>query len=277
LPELEERLHQEGIDDNALLRWTRLPFGWQSFPYFALRMLARALEIVTGAPDDANSAFAWAEVQMNLPGMDSYDPGLPRIQHVRADGLLAALILAYFDDGRVFGPTRKLVMRALCQVTAGIQHLGNQDATRKWCPVSTWPGAWAGSVTYADQDAARKLVTQAKWDKTKDFLNWVQDHMNEGRPMGTFFCSCTGFLLHVMDTYDIARCYLQGFFLAQNAWWGDQDDAGYKRQPRTLSHSESVYEHCDADLSEGMELLEGQVFDNLCFIEALDDSLTEEG
>jgi len=76
-----------------------LPFGWQSSPYFALRMLARALEIVKGAPDDVKSAFAWAEVQLNLPGMESYDPGLPQVWHIRTDGLFTALILSYFDDG----------------------------------------------------------------------------------------------------------------------------------------------------------------------------------
>jgi len=75
------------------------------------------------------------------------------------------------------------------------------------------------------------LVTQAKWDKMKDFLNWVQDHMDKGKPMDkAFFRSHTGFLLHVLDTYDIAQCYLQGFFLAQNAWHEDWDDAGYKQQ-----------------------------------------------
>jgi len=68
------------------------------------------------------------------------------------------------------------------------------------------------------------------------------------------------------------------YLVAQNAWRGDQDDAGNnKRQLRTWSHSDSVYEPCDADFSEEMELLEEQVFDNLHFIEALDDSLIEEG
>jgi len=76
-------------------------------------MLARALEIVIGAPDDENSAFAWAEVQLNLPKMESYDPGLPRVRHIRADGLLAALILSYFDDGCVFGLVQELAVKPL--------------------------------------------------------------------------------------------------------------------------------------------------------------------
>jgi len=80
---------------------------------FVKKMLARALEIVKGAPDDEKSAIAWAEVQLNLPSMDSYDPGLARIRRVQADGLLAALILSYFDNGWVFGPMCELAMKAL--------------------------------------------------------------------------------------------------------------------------------------------------------------------
>jgi hypothetical protein len=46
-----------------------------------------------GAPDDEDSAFAWAMVEMNLPSMVGYDPGKPRVHQVRADGLVVAFLM----------------------------------------------------------------------------------------------------------------------------------------------------------------------------------------
>ena len=52
-PAIVELLRLKGVECNGYLRWYRLPFGWQSSPYQALRMLARALKTAMGAPDDA--------------------------------------------------------------------------------------------------------------------------------------------------------------------------------------------------------------------------------
>jgi hypothetical protein len=54
---LVRKLRAEGFEVQELMRWCRLVFGWQSSPYFALRMLARATEIAKGAPDDPSSVF----------------------------------------------------------------------------------------------------------------------------------------------------------------------------------------------------------------------------
>ncbi len=192
-------------------------------------MLARALEMAMGAPDDEDNPFAWATVEMNLPGMTGYDPGKPRVRRLRADGLIAAFIVSYFDDGRVAAPLKTLAEQALRRATSELQYLGNQDAARKRRPVSLRPGAWAGSVTYADQHAARKLISQKKWDRTKSDLCWFDDHVQNGLPMDRkTFRSKTGYLLHVMDTYDVGVPYLQGFFLSLNSWRRDRDCEGYR-------------------------------------------------
>ena len=139
--------------------------------------------------------------------------------------------MSYFDDGRVSAALKALAEQALRQATSMIQYLGNQDAPRKRRGVSTRPGAWAGSVTYTDQRAARKLISQKKWDRTKDDLNWVAVNIENGSPMDRkLFRSKTGFLLHVMDTYDIGAPYLQGFFLSLNSWRSDRNTDGYKMQ-----------------------------------------------
>ena len=79
----------------------------------ALRMLAQALEIVMRDPRDQMSAFAWVGVQLNLPGMEDYDPGLPRVHQIWHDHLIAAILRSYFDDCQVAGPTRYIAERAL--------------------------------------------------------------------------------------------------------------------------------------------------------------------
>lgn len=99
------------------------------------------------------------------------------------DGLIAVIIISYFDDGQVAGPNTYLVEQALRQVVAGIQYLGNQDAPRKRQAVSKRPGTWAGSVTYTDQWTPHKLLTQLIWDKAKGALRWVAFHIQEEMPM----------------------------------------------------------------------------------------------
>jgi len=65
--ELVGRLRAESIEVEDIMRWCRLPFGWQAAPYQALHMLARLFEIGKGRPDDAGSAFAWRRTKLNLP------------------------------------------------------------------------------------------------------------------------------------------------------------------------------------------------------------------
>ena len=257
-PELLKELEDAGIEvSGGYLRWTRLPFGWQSSPYLALRMLARALEIACRDPADTTSAFAFCRVEMNLPGSTTYQAGIPRVRRIRIDGLIAVILISYFDDGRVAGPNIYLAEQALRQVVAGIQYLGNQDAARKRRAVSKRPGAWAGSVTYTDQETPRKLLTQLKWDKAKAALSWVAFHIQEESPMDrSKFRSKTGFLNHVVETYDIAAPYMQGFYLSENSWRDNRDPQGYRiRVTESDPKNESDDESEDELFNETQEFL----------------------
>ena len=69
-------------------------------------MLARALEQAKGDPAETANAFGWERVALNLPGDPLYNPGRPRVMKLRSDGLLAADIVTFYDDGRVFGATK---------------------------------------------------------------------------------------------------------------------------------------------------------------------------
>jgi hypothetical protein len=191
-------------------------------------MLSRALEIVMGDPDDESSAFAWSTVELNLPGMREYDLGKPRVQKLRVDFLLAVLLLVYFDDGRIAGPTKVLCRKALRQVASRLQHLGNQEAARKRRGESQRAGAWAGDITFLDQGVPRKLMTQMKWDKTVAILDWIMEHISNGVGMPRrAFRSKTGFLLHMATTYNPIEPYLQGLFVSKSSWRADLDVAGY--------------------------------------------------
>ena len=227
---LVDELRAEGLHVDRFMRWSRLVFGWQSSPYFALRMLARAIELVKGNPSDQSNAFSWAEVVLNLPGDPLYDPGRPRVMKRRIDGLLAADVVSFYDDGRVFGPTELLAKQALRQATSRLQFLGNQDAARKRRPLSQRPGAWAGGVAYTDQGLVRKFVTQSKWDKAKAFLDWVETAVLQGAQGldRARFLSGTGFLVHMSMTYDFIQPYLKGFHLSADAWRSNRNEGGWK-------------------------------------------------
>jgi len=121
-------------------------------------------------------------------------------------------------------------VRAAHQVSSGIQYYGEQDSLQKCRPVSQRPGAWAGAIVYTDQGLVRKFISQKKWDKLREYIWWFDEHLQSGEPMGQKeFESKVGFLIHVVETYDFAKPYLQGFYLLLYAHCcGARDSQGYK-------------------------------------------------
>jgi hypothetical protein len=228
---LRSKFIKEGWSIPKYMRWTRLVFGWQSSPYMALRMFARALEFAKGDPNDTNNAFHWDDIVLNLPGMKDYDPGRPRVMKL-THGILSADLVTFYDDGRVFGSTEEAAHQAIRQITSRLQYLGNQDAARKRRAVSQRPGAWAGGVAYSDQNLLRKFISQVKWDKTKQFLAWVWEclEINGGQLERTKFCSGKGFLVHVSLCYDFMLPYMKGFHLSENLWRANRDQDGWKEK-----------------------------------------------
>jgi hypothetical protein len=229
--ETVRRLVSEGLAVEPLMRWSRLVFGWQSSPYLALRMLARALEIAVETTGD--NVFQIHQVRLNLPGQSDYDPSQPRLVKLRANGDTSADIIVYFDDAHVFGPTEETAQLGMRQVTSRIQYLGNQDAARKRRAVSRRPSAWAGGIVYTDQGLMRKLISQAKWDKVKAFLAEVRGAFDEDTEIQRArFLSGTGFLLHVAQTYEFMQPYLKSFHLAIEAWRVGRGTDGWKELER---------------------------------------------
>jgi hypothetical protein len=215
------------------LCFNRLVFGSANSPYYALRMHTRGIELAKRAPDDSASAFSWATVELNLPGMEFYGPSKPRVCQLRADGQTAADVMSFYDDVRPFGLNEQIARAATHQIASRIQHLGVQDATRKQSEVTQRPGAGAGSIVYTEQGLVCKFVSQEKWDKLKWHLSWFCDHLEARREMDRQLLALrVGFLLHVVDTYDFVKQYLQGFFISYYAHLEDRDVAGYRRNEK---------------------------------------------
>ena len=234
------------------MRWGRLPFGWQSAPYFALRMTQRALEFCVGPPDAPDNAFVVASVVLNLPGAPDYDPSRPRVLRLAPDGTLASALVGYFDDGRVVAPTQARTEQALRQVCSRLQFLGIQDAARKRASVLLRGRAWAGGVIFSDQALLRKLVTQIKWDKGRDILSRLSDDLSAvGHFDRTRFRSDKGFLLHLAGTYDFMFPFLRGFHLSEETWREDRDAEGWKMvlHPDDHAHNDDS-DSDDESLSE---------------------------
>lgn len=224
-PELVSELRALGYDVAPFMRWARCPFGWQSAPYAAVRMMMRSVELAMGdLRDDPANPFAFSSVCLNLPGMADYDPSLPRIRLLRHDGLVAVILLMFVDDGRLAGPL-SLIYKAIRQVIAHLQANGNQDAARKREAPEQRGRVWIGALCLADQGLVRVTVATKKWRKAQTFLAALP---SVGSPFDrNAFRSGLGFLIHLGSVYDFISPYLKAFHLALQAWRPDRDSNGW--------------------------------------------------
>jgi hypothetical protein len=94
---------------SVMMQFCRLDFGWTCAPYFACRMMMRAVELAKKHPENQKSAFAWSSVGLNLPGTDGYNPTKPWVRKLRADGTKASDALFFVDDGRVIDQLARYV------------------------------------------------------------------------------------------------------------------------------------------------------------------------
>jgi hypothetical protein len=73
------------------------------------------------------------------------------------------------------------------------------------------------------------MLSQAKWDRAKEFLAWLHLAISEGEPIQhQRFRSGKGFLVHVSQTYDFVTPYLKGFHLSEDGWRPGRDRDGWQ-------------------------------------------------
>ena len=126
--------------------------------------------------------FHWSTVKLNLPGMPSFDPSMPRVYKWNPQShAIACDCITYVDDTRTVGPTMDLLQRATHQIESRMAYLGLQDATRKRRPASQTPGEWTGTITVSRPGIGLFVtVSQVKWDKAKLHLAWIMAHFDNG-------------------------------------------------------------------------------------------------
>ncbi len=115
-----------------------------------------------------------------------------------------------------------------------LNYLGLQDATRKCREPSTTPGPWAGSTVHSTNNGVGIQISQARWDKVKDILQWIHDQLSlssdiEFKQLEKF----RGVLVYISRTYPSFTPYLKGIHLTLDSWrpWRKAD--GWK-----MSYSE---------------------------------------
>ena len=127
-------------------RWTRNCMGLRDSPYRSVQMMTKIKYEAYGDRRCVNNPFRWESVRLNLPGSAAYDPSLPEVSKLRADGSVACEIYIYIDDGRVTGPTKLDAWLATRRFCATLGHFGLQDASRKRYKPLQDPAAWAVQI-----------------------------------------------------------------------------------------------------------------------------------
>lgn len=211
-------------------RWGRCGMGFTTSPYQCVQGVLWAEEVILGDPGDPQNIFAWDDVELNLPGCEDYDPSRPWVAKVRSkDKLVANDLFIYVDDLRTVGASEEECYQASRRTGSKLNWLGLQDAARKRRPPSQTPGAWAGSIVDAGNDGVSVLISEERWSKTKQLLDWVNQNMQDssGIPFKELE-KYRGFLIYVSRTYPEMTPYLKGIHLTLDSWRPWRKDDGWK-------------------------------------------------
>jgi len=227
------------------LQWNRIFMGFRSSPYYAVKAFSWCLDIVRGNPKDPANPFSFDSVEENLPGSVGYDPQRPWL--VKKFGeTVANEIIVYMDDGRPHGESEIGCRKAGKRTSKVTQHLGQQDAARKYRPPSQQPGPWCGAFVAERDGSLWAYVSDEKWQKAKTYLNtWLEEIENCKRhstpPVLDFKLleRGRGFLVYISRTYPSIVPYLKGLHLTLDSWRANRDSEGWKIAGRKISSYES--------------------------------------
>jgi hypothetical protein len=105
--------------------------------------------------------------------------------------------------------------------------LGLQDAARKRRDPSQSPGPWAGSIVIVDGGVIYLMVSQERWDKAVEIVNWIAEQIAVSDTIDfKKLESYRGFLVYLARTYPTLTPYLKGIHLSLDSWrpWRKEDD-----------------------------------------------------
>lgn len=230
---------------SGVLRWTRLFMGMRPSPYNAVQHYYWGEEFARGDPSDRSNPLGYDRIRLNLPGMASYDPSLPKVMKWRlitetdeTSGRVAGDVVTFVDDVRITGFSKENCHAVHRQFASRVQYLGMQDAPRKFRPPSqSHAGAWTGTIFKISETVISKTVSQEKWNKGKIIINDLL-MATQGVATGRAIINRkqlekeTGFLNHLAMTFDTITPFLKGFYLTLNSWRDGRDDCDWKVTPK---------------------------------------------
>jgi hypothetical protein len=245
--------------------WQRMAMGMKPSPWVTTRLLSWLTEIVKGDRTEPTNPFKWDKVILNLPGMDDYDPSMPRVyKWNNSTKSIACDVKTFVDDYRTCGPTFPEVQRATHKLETTMSYLGVQDAVRKRRPCTQTPGEWTGAISLAIEDVGLFVtVSEKKWAKAKSILQILLDEVvkaEDDLPMLNFKSleSHVGFLVHLSMAYPDMTPFLRGFYLTMNSWRDGRDELGWKLSNKAFN---LFMTQCRRSAEEGRDPLSSQPSD----------------
>jgi len=214
------------------LRWRRCMMGLMSSPYITNKGMHIAEETVLGNRFDPSNPLRWQYIQLNLPGMPSYDSTQPWVSKRRADGSMAAGSTRFVDDLRPVGPSKEECWIVTHTLSCRYGHLGLQVAARKTRPPSQTPGAWAGSHVVLQDGGIGITCGLDKWSKAKRLLQEMSSELQQGpRLQHKLLEQRRGFFVHLQRTYPCITPFLKGLHLTLDSWRPGRDSEGWRLSP----------------------------------------------
>lgn len=226
--ELGEKLRP---GQQLFMRSEQALLGVRSSPFNCVRAYLLSEDIICGDWWAEDNPFRWDKVILNLPGTSTYDPGKPWMyQYDEKVGKMAAFVVSYVDDLRTgdHGSAQRCD-RVMHVGASRINYLGQQDVSRKHKGASQKPGPRAGSVLVTQAGEGLYLtISLEKWNKAKQILQRYGEQLGCTKPVWDVQANIwldyktlerdTGFLVHVMMTFENLWPYLKGFYLTMNGW-----------------------------------------------------------
>ena len=228
------------------LRWNRTWMGFRPSPYLAIRHLAISEEFVRGDRLNPLNPFKFDRVILNLPCSSEFDPTMPWIYKWNSEAQrMSGDLVSFVDDLRVTGYSIEHCWQCARYASSIIQWRGIQEAARKRTAPTLLADAWAGCVAKT-QGVVEKTITQAKWIKTKKYLEELKDLIGTpDHPRAVPLKALErvrGFLNHISLTYEIVVPFLRGFHNSIDSWRDNRDEEGWKVDDSNTKW-EDVLEH----------------------------------
>ena len=222
---------EEKITGPIWWNWCRCLMGFGPSPFTTVRGFLWSSEIIYGNPKDETNPLGWDFVVLNLPGMETYDPKIPRVYKwcVRYNAISGDFV-TFVDDIRALGKDEDHTTQVVHKIGSKTNSLGQQDAPRKRRKPSQTPGLWNGSLTITDDENVFVSTSQEKWNKGKEIvLRWktLYDNLNNtsDRPMFNHkqLERDRGFLIHLVRTFPWIMPRLKGIHHTIDIWRGQRD------------------------------------------------------